>query len=278
MWDLYAKQNGSLPYSLRLLSYFSFPFVLEITEETQPENAPKRETSQEQIFDPIQKLIEDHKRRIGYYRFGPNRPVLTPHKITFSDVFADLSHLTVDKNVSFRSSTNVSSTMHLSDLNNNKRHLEEVEFVQLLSSLLIRSVQVHRKHDRFIPGPYAANIDSSKTFTNALSISQIQLHSPTSLDHTNFYVPTKLPPIVREGRSSAELDRIQNDVEAKAKRTGVNLRKARDIEDALSHLIQSDQEHRRATFAPANTPYSSTLEHTDVTHGWLLEQCKNIFV
>jgi hypothetical protein len=59
---------------------------------------------------------------------------------------------------------------------------------------------------------------------------------------------------------------------------GVSLRKARDMEDVLSHLLKSDREPLRSGLAPSNTPHpASTVSLTDtneVTHAWLLDQCK----
>lgn len=220
---------------------------------------------------------------MGYYRMRPNRPVLVPHKISFDDVFGDQSHITVDRKTQFRSTSFTATTMHLSDLNRNKRHLHEVEFVQLVSSLVIRSIQIHRKHERFIPGTFSSTADSTISFTDALSISQMQLHSPTNLDQANYYTPDRLPPIIKERPPSAQFSRMKTDAQAKAKRTGVNLRKAKDMEDVLSHLLKTDREHTRSTFAPANTPHPTTLvsstDQNEVTHAWLLEQCnyKNKF-
>ncbi len=50
------------------------------------------------------------------------------------------------------------------------------------------------------------------------------------------------------------------------------------MEDALSPLLKSDHERSRSMFAPANTPHPATLvttsESPEITHAWLLEQCK----
>jgi hypothetical protein len=157
----------------------------------------------------------------------PNRPVLIPHKITFDDIFADQSHktidqshMTLDRKTPVRSLSRATSNMQLSDLNRNKHHLQEVEFVQLLSSLVIRAIQVHKKHERFIPGPYSTYADSYTSFTDALNISQMRLYSPTSLDQANFFVPPILPSIGRNRPSSAQIARMKSDVHTRAKRTG----------------------------------------------------------
>jgi hypothetical protein len=261
-----------------ILLFLFFNFFLEINEEDTSQILSSTEINQEQMRDPIQTILDDHKHNIGYFRIRPNRPVLIPHKISFNDIFADQSHMTVDRKTPSRIASNITNTMHLSDLNRNKRHLQEVEFVQLLSSLVIRSIQIHRKHERFIPGPFSVITDSSTNFTDALSISQMQLHSQTSLDQINFYMPTKLPSIGKERPTSAQLSRMKTDVQTRAKRTGVNLRKAKDMEDALSNLLQIDRERSRSTFVPANTPHLTTIvstsDHTEITHAWLLEQCK----
>jgi hypothetical protein len=162
----------------------------------------------------------------------PNRRVLVPHKISFNDIFGDQSHLTVDRKTPLRSTLNATSTMHLSDLNRNKNHLHEVEFVQLLSSLVIRSIQVHRKHDRFIPGLLTADTNSTD-FTDALTISQIQLHSLTNSSQSNFYMPNKLPPIVQQRPSSAQISRMKSDAHSRATRAGELYIFSLSLEDRL---------------------------------------------
>jgi hypothetical protein len=205
------------------LSFFDFIsfffFYLDIDEETDSQIFPSTEINQTQLSDPIQTILDDHKQHIGYYRSMPNRRVLIPHKISFDDIFADQSHMTVDRKTPFRTVSRTATTMHLSDLNRNKYHLQEVEFVQLLSSLVIRAIQVHKKYEKFIPGPFS-HTDSSMIFTDALTISQMQLHSPTSLEQANFYMSTRLPPIIKKRPSSAQIARMKSDVQIRAKRTG----------------------------------------------------------
>lgn len=52
------------------------------------------------------------------------------------------------------------------------------------------------------------------------------------------------------------------------------------MEDALSTLLKSDRDRdqTRSTFQPSNTPHPPTevsvKDHNEVTHAWLLEQCK----
>jgi hypothetical protein len=145
----------------------------------------------------------------------PKRPVLIPHIISFGDIFGDLSHITVNRKPSFQLTSN---TMQFSDLNRNKRHLDEVESMQLLSSLIIRGIQLHRKRERFIPGPFSSNTKSSDSFTDALTISQIQLHSLDDTHPTNFSTSNKLP-LIRQ-RSASEMARMQSDAQAKATKEG----------------------------------------------------------
>ena len=51
------------------------------------------------------------------------------------------------------------------------------------------------------------------------------------------------------------------------------------MEDAISHLLTTDRVPSRSTMAPANTPHPATLvshaDPNDITHAWLLEQCKS---
>ena len=196
-------------------------FYIDMIEELESEILPPSEVNIEPPPpDPVQTILDDHKRHMGYYRMMPNRRVLIPHKVSFDDIFSDQTHLTLNRQPPARVLSRAPSTMQLSDLNRNKRHLHEVEFVQLLSSLIIRAIQIHRQYERFIPGPFAIHADSYANFTDALSISQIQLHSPTSLDQATLYSPSRLPPISKNRPSSAEMARIKTDTHLRAKRTG----------------------------------------------------------
>lgn len=205
-------------------SIFHLLFYSDMNDELESEILPPDEFNQEPPPpDPIQTILDDHKRHMGYYRSMPNRRVLIPHKISFDDIFSDQTHLTLNRKPLARVSPRgliSGSAMQLSDLNRNKRHLHEVEFVQLLSSLIIRAIQIHRQYERFIPGPFAIQPDSYANFTDALSISQIQLHSPTSLDHSSLYTLSRLPPIPRKRPSSAEMARMKSDTQVRAKRAG----------------------------------------------------------
>jgi hypothetical protein len=50
------------------------------------------------------------------------------------------------------------------------------------------------------------------------------------------------------------------------------------MEDVLSQLLKTERMPSRSTLAPANTPHPSnilaTIDPNEVTHAWLLEQCK----
>ncbi|CAF3087081.1 unnamed protein product [Rotaria sp. Silwood2] len=198
MWDSYAKQN-------------------EIIEQNKTQIPSSTEIHQQPIHDPVQTIIHDHKHTFGYYRMIPNRRVLIPHKISLTDLFGDQMHITVNRR---SSSPLTTSTMRLSDLNRNKRHLHEVEFIQLLSSLVIRSIQLHRRNEQFIPGSFSSNANSSMNFTDALTISQMQLHSLTNLHQPSFFTSNKLPPIDQQRPSSAQTTRMKSDAQTRATRTG----------------------------------------------------------
>lgn len=242
------------------------------------------------FFDPIDTLLDHHRRDHGFYRPRRDRPILVPHKISIGDVFGDQTHLTVDRKYPSRPLSHGSQPMQLSDLSQNKRHLRDVESVQLLSSLVVRSIQVHRKYVPFVPGSLSLDTDSTSTFADALTISQMQLHSSSlgpGLGH-------RLPPIVRPRPSSAESQRRKADAETRAERAGsswkrfvagrrddaclgINLQKAQDMEDILSNLLQNDRASRQAasqnnpSFPPRIPPEA---EDQGVTHAWLLEKCK----
>lgn len=151
---------------------------------------------------------------------NPNRPVLIPHKISFDAILTDQVHITINRRSSSQL-TGVSSTkMHITDLNRNKSRLHKVEFEQLLSSLVIRSIQVHKQYERFIPGLLTPETNSLVDFTDALSISQMQLHPSANLYQSSFYIPKKLPPIEPKRPSSAEAARMKSEAHSTAARTG----------------------------------------------------------
>ena len=177
-------------------------------------NREESDAAASDSLDPIPLIIEEHKRNAGYYRMQPNRRVLIPHKISFGDVFGDQSHLTINApaqpNIRVTDQIN---DMQLSDLNQNRNRLRDVESIELLSSLIIRAVQVHRKHLPIVPG--LNPIDSLSTFTDVLSVSQAPIHS------TPFQFPSRFPPIIRARPSSAEGTRIRADARARAVRLGL---------------------------------------------------------
>ncbi|CAF0778709.1 unnamed protein product [Adineta steineri] len=234
-------------------------------------------TYQEQPIDPIQSIIDDHKRHDGYYRMIPKRPVLVPHKVSLGGLFGDQTHIIPNRQIPVPSTTN---TMHLSDLNNNKRHLNKVEFVQLLSSLMIRAITLHRRHERLIPGLFSSNVNSSDGFTEALTISQMRLHSSLDPYQTNSFISNRLPTIYQRGRSSFEITRIKSDAQTRATREGINLHKVRDMEAALSNLLKTDSEPKRSRIIRSNTsrnrppppPITPTSDQSEITHAMVLEQ------
>ncbi|CAF2154637.1 unnamed protein product [Rotaria magnacalcarata] len=253
MWDSYAKQS-------------------DIAEENKDNEPSSTENDKQKVSDPIQSIIDGHKRIFGYFRILPNRRVLVPHKISFDDAFSDQIHLTVDRRSSSELTSATSSKMHLADLNRNKHHLYGVEFVQLLSSLVIRSIQLHRRNAKCIPGSEVLESSSAIGFTDALSISQMQLHSSTNLQPASFFMQNKLPPIEPRRPSSAETARMKSDALSRATRTGVNLSKAKDMEDSLSNLLRPNRDRTRTTLPLGNTPAVTFLrDHNGVTHAWILE-------
>jgi hypothetical protein len=59
----------------------------------------------------------------------------------------------------------------------------------------------------------------------------------------------------------------------------VNIRKAQDMEDVLSNLLKTNRDQTKSTIIPnENSPHSNTIvttsDQNEVTHAWLLEQCK----
>lgn len=126
------------------------------------------------LSDAIQTILEEHQRVVGFYRMAPPRPILVPHKITLEHIFSDQSHLLVDQRsirlpprqgYTFSTHLNSSQSMSFLNFSQNQRTLHETESVQLLSSLVVRAIQIHRNHDRLLPGASAASI------TDVLSIS-----------------------------------------------------------------------------------------------------------
>lgn len=139
----------------------------------------------------------------------PNRRVLVPHKISMDNILGDQSHILMNH---FSSQT----PMNLSDLNHNQYHLNEVEFVQLLSSLVIRALQVHRQYEKFLPSSNTSNL------TNALSVSPVQLHSSTSFQQSSVFTSSRLPPIGHQRPASKQFARMQSNIQAKAAREGMD--------------------------------------------------------
>lgn len=164
--------------------------------------------SDQQMYDPVQTMLEEHKQTVGFYRMVPNRRVLVPHKVSMDNILGDQSHILVNHYPS-------SSPMNLSDFNYNQYQLNEVEFVQLLSSLVIRAIQVHRQYEKFLPGTTSSN------FTHALSVSPVHLHSSTSFQQSIVINSSRLPSIIGHQRpTSRQFTRMQSNIQAKATREG----------------------------------------------------------
>ena len=202
MWDAFEKQEGRI---LNLVSVDSSGFVrLDLEAQyrmSEVDSSPLSETVlPEPDEDPIQRIIDEHKQNFGFYRMVPNRRVLVPHKVSMSNLFGDQVHILVDQSVG-----QANSEMHFSDLSQNQRYLNEVEFNQLLSSLIIRAVQVHRQYEKFVPGSLSTN------FTHALTVAPMPLHRPAK-----FNPSLMLPPIEPQRPTSAQLARLRTEARTKA--------------------------------------------------------------
>ena len=125
------------------------------------------------------------------------------------NIFGDQSHIIFVNQHFPQTPVCPTNSMSLSDLNHNQHQLKEVESVQLLSSLVIRAIQVHRQYEKFLPAAFPAN------FTNVISISQMQLHSSP-----NGHSSSKGLPTVNQRPTSRQFARIQSNIQAKATRDG----------------------------------------------------------
>lgn len=203
--------------------------------------------------DPVQTLIDEHKQQMRFYRAMLNRRVLIPHKVSMSQIFGDHAHVIVD--ASDASETHPSA-MKISDFENNQRTLNDVEQNQLLSSLVIRTIQVHRQYEKFAPG-------LSNNFAPALTISPMPLHSTLRGSP-----PLVLPPITTQTPSPAQMSRLRD-------RAGVNIRKAQTLETLLGQLLEATQ--GSSIVSMSSSSQISSLRTVEVTHAWLLVQSKSSF-
>jgi hypothetical protein len=182
-------------------------FILDNIEQEENDESQYNFYPPTLINDSIETIIEEHKQTVGFYRIQPNRHVLIPHKITIDHSFSDQSHITINQHLSqssinsFKSPLYSTTSMSLLDLNHNQHYLHEIESVQLLSSLVIRALQIHRQHARSIPGAFSAD------FTNILNVSQMQFNSSS---------------IVHQRPTSRQYAHIQSNVQAKAIKEGID--------------------------------------------------------
>ena len=217
---------------------------------------------------------------MGYYRIRSNRRILIPHKISMENILADQSHIIVAQ-YSPPPALSAKESMSLSNLQHNRQQLNEIEFVQLLSSLVIRSIQVHRQYEKFVPGL------NSPSFVSALSVSPAALHE--SFNGTSSMV--KLPSIIPPRPTGRQFAHIQSNMKAKAAKegkyytlmidfyvrliSGINVSKAHQMESALSTLLKSKRESIKSTTLSSSTSHFSSTRHMDVTHAWFLVRCKH---
>ncbi|CAF4251550.1 unnamed protein product, partial [Adineta steineri] len=183
------------------------------------------------------------------------------------NIFGDESHIMINQHFSqahpinlhsFRSRFDLTNTMSLLDFNHNQQYLHEIESIQLLSSLVIRSIQIHRHYDKFVPGLFSAN------FTNLLNISQMQLNTSANMN-----MSTKLPPIIHQRPTSRQYAHIQSNAEARAIREGINIYKAQHMEGILSNLRKTHKEQTKTTLTSSSSHLSNSKQN-DITHAWLL--------
>lgn len=196
------------------------------------------------------------------------------------NILADQSHIIV-AHYSTPPAPLAKQSMSLSDLQHNRQQLNEIEFIQLLSSLVIRSIQVHKQYEKFVPGL------NSPSFVSALSVSPAPLHASFSFSSSM----VKLPMIVPPRPSPRQFAHIQSNVQAKAARkgknsplkirffvklfSGVNVSKAQQMESALSTLLKSKRESVKSNTLSSSTSHFSSTRQLDVTHAWFLVRCKH---
>ena len=149
-------------------------------------------TDSNAVNESIQALMEEHKRNVNFHRMMSNRRLLIPNKVSMNGLMGDQAHIVVDKDLIF-----AVNPMNLSDLDENQEHLNGVEAKHLLSSLVVRAIQVQQQHGK-LPS------ESGTTgFGQVLNVSPMALHSSTTLNPQSV-----LPPIEpseddsRAGRSS----------------------------------------------------------------------------
>ncbi|CAF4559292.1 unnamed protein product [Rotaria socialis] len=271
MWDSYAKQNGTEKQTEITVQLIS-PIVLENisqkdADDSQSNVVPESNTlvnDQDPINDPVQKLLDEHKRTAGFYRMS-NRRVLIPNKVSMTDLFCDQGHIVDDHDESQLSSLQ-HNTMNLLDLKRNQYHLNEVEFVQLLSSLVVRALQVHRQHETVIPGTLSGN------FGSVLSISPMPLHATSKMYQFSSISPSKLPNLLHQQPTSRQFGQIQSQAQKRASKEGINVSKAQSIEGALSNLLKTNRDAKKSITFSSTTMQPSNPNHLDVTHAWLLIQ------
>ena len=138
----------------------------------------------------------------------PPRRILIPHKISMENILTNHSHLIINH----YSPSPPRHSMNLSDFSYNQHQLIEVEAVQLLSSLVIRAIQVHRQYEQSVPGANPTN------FTTALNVSQAPLHSSSSVQQVN--PSLKLPNLGVQRPTARQFIQMQSNIHAKATREG----------------------------------------------------------
>jgi len=207
--------------------------------------------------DPLQALIDEHKQTVGFYRMNPNRRVLVPHKVSMDNTFSDRTHIMIKHYTQSAQAHSSVHSMHLSDLSHNQHQLNEVEFIQLLSSLVIRAVQVHRQYENFNP---SSNISS---FVGALNVQPMQIHSNS-----------KLPNVLTQRPTTKQFSRMQSNIQARAMREGINIQRAQHMEGIFSNIFKSNRESTKTTVISSQISHQPSSRLVESTHAWLLVECK----
>ena len=150
-------------------------------------------TNRDAVNESIQALMDEHKQNVNFHRMMSNRRLLIPNKVSMNGLIGDQAHIVVDKDLIF-----AVNPMSLSDLDENQKHLNSVEAKHLLSSLVVRAIQVQQQHGTL---PLESG---AKRFDQVLNVSPMALHSSTTLN-THPILPPIEPngPVPSEGDSRA---------------------------------------------------------------------------
>ena len=174
-----------------------------MTRVTQINSEPMTEAmfdETEIVSDPMETLVEDQRESVGFYRTQPNRRILVPHKVSMNQFGVDQLHILLDQ-----PSLAMREDMQLTDYQQNQHNLNEIESNRLLSSLIIRGIQVHRQYERLLHGSL------SKHLSTPLNISSMSLQHPSTKLNGSIVLPT----IASTESAATKLSRIHDDLKTK---------------------------------------------------------------